>query len=310
MIDRRQFLAAGAALPMLVAGTGVYAVGIEPNLILQVKRYALTPANWPADLRLRLAVLSDIHAGEPFMSAGRIARICAAANALKPDAILLLGDFNAGHHFVHKAVTSQQIGEALSILRAPLGCFAVLGNHDWGHGDLVNSRPDGTVAIRRALKQAGITVLENDAVALRQQNGRKFWLAGLGDQLAYSPPPGRGWTKGDLGVDDLPAALAQVTDNAPIVLLAHEPMIFPAVPKRVALTLSGHTHGGQINLPFVGPVVGELRFGRDLVYGHVQSGDRHLIVSGGLGESLLPLRFRQPPEIVEVVLGAPEGMEA
>ncbi len=307
MIDRRQFLAAGAALPLLGAGTGVYAVGIEPHLMLQVKRYALIPANWPVDLRLRLAVLSDIHAGEPFMSAGRIARICAAANALKPDAILLLGDFNAGHHFVRKAVTSQQIGEALSILRAPLGCYAVLGNHDWGHGDLVGSRSDGTVAIRRALKQAGIAVLENDAVPLRQ-NGRKFWLVGLGDQLADAHSPGAGWNKDDLGVDDLPAALAQVTDNAPIVLMAHEPMIFPTVPKRVALTLSGHTHGGQINLPVLGPVVGELRFGRDLVYGHVQSGDRHLIVSGGLGESLLPLRFMQPPEIVEVVLGAPDGM--
>jgi uncharacterized protein len=308
MIDRRQFLAAGAALPLLGASAGVYAVGIEPNFLLRVKSYALTPANWPANLRLRLAVLTDIHAGEPFMSAARIARICATTNALKPDAVLLLGDFNAGHYFVNRAVASQQIGEALSVLRAPLGCYAVLGNHDWWHGDLLGSPSDGAVAIKRALRQAGIAVLENDAVALRQ-GGEKFWLAGLGDQLADSQP---GRRKGDeiAGIDDLTGALAQVTDDAPIVLMAHEPMIFRSVPDRVALTLCGHTHGGQVNLPLLGPVLGELRFGPDITYGHVQRGPRHLIVSAGLGESVLPVRFMRPPEIVEIVLGAPAAEAA
>jgi uncharacterized protein len=307
MIDRRQFIAAGAALPLLGAAAGVYAVGIEPSL-LQVKSYALTPDNWPAKLRLRLAVLTDIHAGEPFMSAARIAQICAATNALKPDAVLLLGDFNAGHYFVSRAVTSQQIGEALSVLRAPLGVYAVLGNHDWWHGDLLTLPSDGAVAIRRALHQAGIVLLENDAVAL-SKNGEKFWLVGLGDQLADAPP---GKPRGDelSGVDDLSGALGRVKDDAPIVLMAHEPMIFHSTPDRVALTLCGHTHGGQVNLPLLGPVVGELRFGPGLTYGHIQRGPRHLIVSGGLGESVLPLRFMRPPEIVEIVLGATMGEAA
>ena len=309
MLTRRHFLAAGAALPLLGPGAGVSAIGVERNLVAQVKRYALAPVHWPAGLNLRLAVLSDIHACEPVMSAERIARICVAANALQPDAILLLGDFNAGHPFIDRAVTSQQIGEALSLLRAPLGCYAVLGNHDWNHGDLVGSPSDGAFAIRRALQQAGIAVLENDAVSLRQ-DGHKFWIVGLGDQLALGPSFGRGGGAEAAGLDDLPAALAQVTDDAPIVLMAHEPMIFPAVPKRVALTLSGHTHGGQVNLPLFGPVVGKMRFGPGMVYGHVQSRDRHLIVSGGLGDSSLPLRFMQPPEIVEVLLGAPEGAPA
>src|SRR5208337_3316902 len=111
---------------------------------------------------------------------------------------------------------------ALSILRAPLGCYAVLGNHDWNHGDLVTMRSDGTVAIRRALKQAGIVLLENSAVSLRH-NGRKFWIAGLGDQLAYAPSRTRGYGAEAVGIDDLPRALAEITDDAPILLMAHEP---------------------------------------------------------------------------------------
>ncbi|HUO55642.1 MAG TPA: metallophosphoesterase [Rhodoblastus sp.] len=302
MIDRRQFLASGLALPALAAATAVYAIGIEPNFILQVKRYVLTPAGWPAALRLRLVVLSDIHAGEPFMGAARIGRICDAANALSPDAILLLGDFNAGHFFVTRAVDSQQTGEALSRLRAPLGCYSVLGNHDWWHGPLITSPSDGTVAIRRALRQAGIVVLDNDAVALAK-NGEKFWLVGLADQLidalAMGPP-----NMATSGGDDLDLALAKVSDDAPVILLVHEPMIFPLVPRRVALTLCGHTHGGQVNLPLLGPVVGDLRFGSDFVYGHLARDDRHLIVSGGLGESVAPVRLFRPPEIVEIILGS------
>ncbi len=299
MLDRRRFLARGLTLPILGAATAAYAIGVEPNFFLQVKRYLLTPEGWPPGLVVRFAVISDLHAGEPFMSAERIGKICLAANALAPDAVLLLGDFNAGHYFVTRAVDSQQIGEALSVLRAPLGCYAVLGNHDWWHGPLLTSPSDGTVAIRRALRQAGIVVLENDAVAL-SMDGRKFWIVGLGDQLA--DVAGRG-----TGADDLDGALAKVADAAPVVLMAHEPLIFPSVPRRVALTLCGHTHGGQVNLPLLGPVVGDLRFGRNLVYGHVERGRRHLIVSGGLGESIIPARFMRPPELVEVVLGAPQG---
>jgi predicted MPP superfamily phosphohydrolase len=254
---------------------------------------------------LRLVVLSDIHAGEPFMSAGKVRRICEAANALNPDAILLLGDFNAGHIFVTRAVESQQIGEALSTLSAPLGCYAVLGNHDWQHGPLITTPSDGAVAIRRALRQAGIAVLENDAVPLAA-NGRKFWIVGLGDQLideADVVAQGQ-YVDAEIIGDDLDAALAKVTDDAPVILMAHEPMIFPTVPKRVELTLCGHTHGGQINLPFLGPVVGDIRFGFDFVYGQIERGERHLIISGGLGESVAPVRLQRPPEIVEVILGS------
>jgi predicted MPP superfamily phosphohydrolase len=104
------------------------------------------------------------------------------------------------------------------------------------------------------------------------------------------------------GLDDLDGTLAQVNDGDPVVLLAHEPDIFPSVPPRVALTLSGHTHGGQVRLLGFAPVVPS-RFGDRYAYGHMVEDDRNLIVSGGLGCSLAPVRFGVPPEIVVIDLG-------
>lgn len=98
------------------------------------------------------------------------------------------------------------------------------------------------------------------------------------------------------GLDDLPGTLAQLTDDAPVILLAHEPDIFPTVPDRVALTLSGHTHGGQVRLFGWSPVVPSA-YGNRFAYGHVREGNRDLIVSGGVGCSILPLRLGVVPEI-------------
>ena len=105
------------------------------------------------------------------------------------------------------------------------------------------------------------------------------------------------------GLDDLDGTLAQVTDEAPVILMAHEPDVFPKVPPRVALTLSGHTHGGQIRLFGRSPVVPS-RYDNRYAYGHVVEDDRNLIISGGLGCSIAPVRFGVPPEIVVVDLGA------
>ena len=143
--------------------------------------------------------------------------------------------------------------------------------------------------------QAGLSVLENDALRL-VKDGRPFWLLGLGDQIALLRKPRL------LGIDDLPGTLAKLTDDAPAILLAHEPDIFPKVPARVALTLSGHTHGGQVRLFGYSPVVPS-RFGNRYAYGHVVENGRHLVVSGGLGTSIAPIRFGVPPEIVLVALG-------
>src|ERR1700744_2526920 len=300
MLTRRLFLRGSGGLALGSAALGSYAFAVEPGLMLGVTRYNIAPANWPAKLTLKIAIIADIHACEPWMPAGRIRDIAEVANALDPDPILLLGDFSGGHMFVTGPVMPDEWGEALSVLRAPLGCYAILGNHDWWHGPLPGMKADGAEGVRRGLRGAGIRLLENDAVRLTH-DGEPFWVLGLADQLAL-------WnfrTGTRKGADDLAGTIAQVTDDAPAILLAHEPYIFPRVPERIALTLCGHTHGGQVVLPFIGPAVADKRFGTKLVYGHSSEGPRHVIVSAGLGTSLVPVLSLRPPEVVEVTVSGP-----
>jgi predicted MPP superfamily phosphohydrolase len=175
-----------------------------------------------------------------------------------------------------------------------------MGNHDWWEDSTAQKNGGGDTIGHRALADVGIQVYSNRAARL-EKGGSAFWIAGLEDQLALLP--GRKWKRAWMGgLDDLDGTLAQVTDDAPVILLAHEPDIFPKVPSRVALTLSGHTHGGQVRIAGRSPVVPS-RFGDRYAYGHIVETHRNLIVSGGLGCSIAPIRFGVPPEIVVVDLG-------
>lgn len=284
-------------------GLGGYAFGIEPWR-LGVSRYRVTPPEWPRGLELKLAVIADIHASEPWMSVERVEAIVERANDLNADAVLLLGDYTTRHRMVHRTVPDVEWARALARLRAPLGVHAVLGNHDWWNDRDAQMRMAGPPSCRTAMERVGLKVYENDVLRL-EKHGQPFWIAGLGDQWAFyrSRDRRRADRFGYQGVDDLPGTLAKVTDDAPVILMAHEPDIFPKVPSRVSLTLSGHTHGGQVQFFGYAPVVPS-RYGSRFVYGHVVEDDRHLIVSGGLGCSGLPVRFGRPPEIVVVELGA------
>jgi uncharacterized protein len=311
VFTRRDILKALAAFGFGTTAFGGYALA-EPFRHV-VTTYRITPPHWPRGLRLRLAVLADLHACDPWVSAARIAGIVARANALQPDAVLLLGDYVVGHRLMRfgRAVPHADWASALAGLRAPLGVHAVLGNHDWWEEQEVQVRRQGPVKARLALEAAGIPVYENNAVRL-VKDGQPFWIAGLGDQWAFWPRDEeyrdfkRGGKIGYTGVHDLDGTLAQVKDEAPVILMAHEPDIFPQVPSRVALTLSGHTHGGQLRLLGYSPVVPS-RYGNRYAYGHVIEDDRHLVISAGLGLSGVPVRFGSPPEIVMIELGA-EGM--
>jgi uncharacterized protein len=300
LLTRRRVLKGlGATLAAGIGMTG-YAFGIEPRFRLVTTRYRVLPPQWPRSLKLKLALITDLHAGEPFMPPARIAEIVARANAEQPDLILLLGDFVKGHNWETRMIPAAEWAQILAGLKAPLGVHAVLGNHDWWDDRAVQRLGRGPTEAHRAFAANGIPVYDNTAVRLTKA-GQPFWLAGLGDQLALLPGFGSGRRR-VVGVDDLPATLAQITDAAPVILMAHEPDIFPRVPARVALTVSGHTHGGQVRVFGYAPMVPS-RFGNRFGYGHVVEDNRHLVVSGGLGCSIMPVRFGVPPEVVIIDVG-------
>lgn len=276
-----------------------YAFAIEPLWRLKTVSHHIHPKTWPRGQKLRIVALADFHACEPWMNAQRIASVREVANALKPDVILLLGDFVSSMNFVTGTVTHDVWASELSKLSAPLGVHAIQGNHDWWEDDEVQRSGGGDTMAHKALVNANIPVFENDAVRIDFAGGA-FWLAGLSSQWALKP--GSRYGRASMtGLDDLDGTLAKITDNAPVILMAHEPDIFPQVPKEVALTLSGHTHGGQVRLFGYSPVVPS-KFGDRYAYGHIVENERDLIVSGGLGCSILPVRFGVPPEITVVEL--------
>lgn len=298
MLDRRRVLQTLAGLFLSGFGLGGYAYAWEPTR-QGVTRYKVKPKGWPEGRTLRLAVLSDLHVGGGHMSVSRVRAIVEQTNTLQPDLALLLGDFVASRDWRPGDPRPAEWTAELARLQVPSGCFAVLGNHDWWHDERAQRDRSGPTDTHVALEAAGIPVLENRALRLETAAG-PVWIAGLGDQEAFAlRRHRRGLPR---GIDDLPATLAMVTDEAPLILMAHEPDAFARVPARVALTLSGHTHGGQVRLFGWSPIVPS-RYGNRYAYGHVRENGRDLIVSAGLGTSKVPFRFGAPPEIVLVELG-------
>ncbi|HWZ37515.1 MAG TPA: metallophosphoesterase [Bradyrhizobium sp.] len=299
MITRRKFLRFLAGLGAFGTSTAAYGFGVEPLLRLHVARYDVSPPQWPAGFELKIAVIADLHACDPWMSLGHIEAIVERTNALHADVIVMLGDYVAGHRHMMRQVPASEWASALAMLKAPLGVHAILGNHDYWDDRAVQREGQGKTVAQHALEAVGIPVYENDVTRLTR-GGHSFWLAGLGDQLAYLPA-WRFRSVRRIGVDDLDATLAKVTDDAPVILLAHEPDVAFRLPKRVALQLSGHTHGGQVRLFGWSPVVPS-RYGNRLAYGHKKI-NCDVVVSGGLGCSILPFRLGVPPEIVLVTVG-------
>jgi len=286
-MSRRGLLLGGFGLGSSLVSTAAYATAIVPERLVTTT-YSLTPPGWHSG-GMTVAAIADLHAGGPNMTLEHIARTVDQTNALAPDVVVLLGDYFANHFFVTEHVPHPVWAGEFARLRPPLGVWAILGNHDWWYD---------VTGVRRALVDVGIPVLENRAVMLGE-GARRFWLAGLGDQLAHRL--GRKLFRGE---DDLPGTLAQVTTADPVILLAHEPDIFPHVPDRVSLTLCGHTHGGQIRIPLIWPALVPSQYGARYAYGHIVERGRHMIVSGGLGTAVAPVRLGVPPEIVHIEIAA------
>lgn len=300
MITRRKFLALVGTVFLSAGALVSYATGVEAMGRPKLRTYRLTPPRWPEGLRLKVAVVSDIHGCSPWMDLDRIKGICDQIDALDADLIILAGDYvNAMRHDA-EYLPNDKLAEVLTGFRAPLGVHAILGNHDYWQDLSFETDPDHMPPVGRAMRAAGITVYKNKAVQLTK-DGIPFWLAGIDDQLAlnYSHLTG---PVSPYGLDDLPATLAQVTDDAPVLLMVHEPDIFPEVPDRVSLTVAGHTHGGQVNIFGWSPVSNSM-YGARYRGGHIVEDGRHLIVSRGLGCSGLPVRLGVWPEVLIMELG-------
>jgi predicted MPP superfamily phosphohydrolase len=267
-----------AALLLCLIFLALWSFCIEPNRLI-VREETLTLPGWPNELSdTRITVISDVHAGSPFINAEKLREVVKKVNETNPDLIIIAGDFVIqdvlGGHFMEPEI----IAGELKGLHARYGVYAVLGNHDWWY--------DGE-RVRRALQAAGIHVLENE-VARVQKDGHTFWLAGLADF----------WTR----PQRIEGTLHQIPDAGPIIAVTHNPDIFPNIPARVSLTIAGHTHGGQVNLPLIGrPKVPSL-FGQRYAAGHVEENGRHLFVTTGIGTSMIPVRLGVPPEIVVLTL--------
>jgi predicted MPP superfamily phosphohydrolase len=264
-------VAAGAAL----AGLAAWAGWIEPRRLV-TRDVELRLPRWPERLDgLRAGVVSDLHAGVPHAGLDMVRRAVAALNAREPDVHLLLGDYLDASQKWRRELAPEQVAEALARLRSPLGTVAVIGNHDWRNsGD----------RMWRALDAAGITVLEDRAVELA--NG--VWIAGLADMRHRMPDVGK--------------ALQEVPDDAPAIVRSHDPDLFPRIPARVALTLAGHTHGGQVAIPLLRRPLLPSYYGERYARGHIVEHGRHLLVTSGVGTSGLPVRFLAPPEVIDLKL--------
>nr|WP_246580452.1 metallophosphoesterase [Deinococcus aestuarii] len=242
---------------------------------------------------LRVVQLSDLHYGA-YIGRGSVRAWVDAALALRPDVVLVTGDF------VDKrgvAPLEPLFGE-LARLRAPLGVWGVWGNHDHAHFRRTAHRGGRSPGAARDafgadLRRSDVRLLCNEGTTLRDD----LFLAGVDDLR---------WGRVDLG-----AALARAPAGGAVLLMSHTPDLLPEVPGRVGLTLCGHTHGGQVCLPLIGPLVTSSRFGRRFASGFVR-GPAPGFVSRGLGVTTLPFRLNCGPEVVvfDFVPGGGEGLEA
>ncbi len=219
---------------------------------------------------LRVVQLSDLHFG-PYIHAHSLRAWVAQAQAQRGDLIVLTGD--TVDRWLRAPLS--ELVDALSALRAPLGVWACVGNHD-------RRRFPDIAPLRRALTEAGITLLINEGRLIRPD----LYLGAVDD-----------W---GTGYPDLEAAMMDAPGNAATLLLNHQPDFFPAMTLHVDLTLSGHTHGGQVRLPYWGVLETSSGYGERYLEGWAPPPDARFgkaYVSRGLGVSLLPVRWNCPAEL-------------
>jgi len=260
----------GIAVPFLGYS---YATRIEPYWLSVERVSTPLPGLKPSLEGLKIVQLSDIHL-HPHTQIELVQRSVDIVNNLKPDLIFLTGDY-----VLETAESIFELAPVLARMDARLGIFAILGNHDlWTNAGVV----------RRGFEEAGIPLLVNQGLCLGIGQD-ELYIAGLDD----------GWS----GKPDLNTALSGWKPNTPTILLMHEPDFIDTLAKdqRISLQLSGHTHGGQVRVPVIGPIALP-DYGRNYDIGLHQVGHTLMYVNRGLGVISPPVRFNCRPEITEITL--------
>lgn len=275
---RRRFIRLAAAAG--VAALGVDSALIEPNRPVIVRR-EIALRRWPARLDgFTIAVLSDFHY-DPYFSVHPLRSAISMVNDLRPELIVLAGDFVSTPlvgNAIAAASAAEPCAQLLQQMKAPHGLWAVMGNHD------CTTDPD---RVTGALRNRSIQVLSNQSAPI-EHNGGRFWLAGVDDVLC--------------GGADLPATLHDVPADEASVLLAHEPDYADYVAHfPVDLQISGHSHGGQVRAPLVGPIFLPA-LAKKYIWGLYKIGGLTLYTNPGLGTVAIPVRLNCPPEITLITL--------
>ncbi len=257
-----------------------YAFLIEPEMLI-VRRVEIASGAWHGP-PLMIAAIGDTHVGGPHMDAARMGRVVARINALHPDIVVALGDYVYGRapETARSAGENQEVVGAiatLAVINSRYGVVAVIGNHDSWYG---------RETITTALQNAGAAALWNRNITIHRAGGA-IVIAGLADA----------WT----GHADFSEALDGAPPGADTIVLSHNPDPFAAIPPGPALMLAGHTHCGQVTLPFVGRAFLPIRH-REFACGRVDRHGQTLYVTAGLGTSMAPARFLNPPEITLVTI--------
>ena len=219
---------------------------------------------------VRVLLMSDIHVGGPDMPPTRLERIVAQVNGLHADVVLIAGDLITEKRLATRLYSMAEAIAPLAALRPRIGTFAVLGNHDYWYD------PAGAVT---ALRRAGITVLDNDAAP-----AGPLAIGGLDDAFT--------------GRDDVARTVAAVRRLPGVpILLSHSPDPFPRIPPDIRLMAAGHTHCGQVRLPFIGAPKTMSQWGQRYACGRIDEAGRTLVVTAGLGTSGIWFRLGAVPDL-------------
>lgn len=249
----------------------LYASRVEPQK-LEVKEETLYVPNWKSQMNgLRIGIISDLHIGMEYSDAAKIKKVVELMNKEEPDIIVLLGDFDA-RAIAYSNIKEDKISSILKELKAPDGVYEILGNHDYEPEDIVEN----------ILKNARIQLLQNQSRIITYK-GRKLKIVGFKDLWNFNVNPVE--------------IIGKISKNTSVIVLSHNPDIFPEIPQDVSLTLSGHTHGGEVVFPKIGSPFVPSKYGQRYRKGHIAENNKHLYVTAGVG-TLSGFRLMNPPEIV------------